>query len=92
MSEQRARTFEDRPAGPEQGPRQLGRTQVDADHGDLVLGGSGEERAPVPWTAAEDDDTKMPKMIPGRDLLRPDRGCDQLGRDHERVPPVPVAD
>jgi hypothetical protein len=66
--------------------------EVDADHRDLALGGDGEERAPALRVSVEDGDAQVPQERPRRDLLRPHRRRDQLRRDDERMPAVPVAD
>ena len=66
--------------------------QVDADHRHLALGRGGEERPPALGAAVENGDAKMPKVRPGRDLGRPYGRGDELRRDDEGVPAVPVAD
>ena len=66
--------------------------QVDADHRHLALGSGGEQRPPALGAAVENGDAKMRKVRPGRDLLRPHGRGDELRRDDERVPAVPVAD
>ena len=65
--------------------------EVDADHRDFALGRRGEERPPALRVSVQDCDAQMPKVRPGRDLLRPYGRRDQLRSYYKRVPAVFVA-
>ena len=55
-------------------------------------GSGGEELPPALGAAVENGDAKMLQVRPGRDLLRPYGRGDELRRDDEAVPALPVAD
>jgi hypothetical protein len=66
--------------------------QVDPDHRHVARGSSGEQLSPAFGTPIKHSDAKMRQVRPVRDLLRPYGGGDELRRDDETVPMVPVAD
>ena len=66
--------------------------EVDADHRHLARWRGGEELPSAFGAAVENGDAKMPKVRPGRDLLRPYGRGDELRRDDKSMPAVPVAD
>ncbi len=66
--------------------------EVDADHRHLARGRGGEQLPPALGAAVEHGDAQMRQVRPGRDLLRPYGRGDELRRDDEGVPAVPVAD
>ena len=63
---------------------------VDANHRELALGCISEQRAPAFRAAVENGHTQVPEVWPGRDLGRPYGLSDELGRDHQGVPAIPV--
>ena len=66
--------------------------EIDADHRHLARRRGGEELPPAFGAAVENGDAKMLQVRPGRDLLRPYGRGDELRRDDQSVPALPVAD
>ena len=66
--------------------------QIDADHRHLARRRGSEELPPAFGTAVENGDAQVLQVRPGRDLRRPYGRGDQLGRDDQGVPALPVAD
>ena len=66
--------------------------EIDADHRQLARWRGGEDSPALLGVAVKNSNAKVPKVRPGRDLLRPYGRGDQLRRDDEAVPALPVAD
>ena len=66
--------------------------EIDADHRHLARRRGGEELPPAFGAAVENGDAQMLQVRPGRDLLRPYGRGDELRRDDQGVPALPVAD
>ena len=57
-----------------------------------ALGSGAQERPPALRAAVENGNAQMLQVRPGRDLLRPHGLGDELRRDDQGVPAMPVAD